>query len=136
MASYEEMLKRARQNIPEKALKSERFEIPKAEGHIQGSKTIITNFKDIASQFRRAPEHLLKYLQRELATPALIEGPRLVLGRTLNSGLINSKIEQYAKDFVLCSQCNKPDTEIIKEDKVLVLKCTACGAKHPIRAKL
>lgn len=136
MVSYEEMLKRGRTNLPEKALKTERFEMPKAKGHVQGSKTIITNFSDIASTFRRPQEHLLKYLQRELATPAQIDGPRLVLGRVINSTLVNSKLDQYAKNFVLCSQCGKPDTEIKKEDKVQVLKCQACGARHPIKAKI
>lgn len=136
MTGYEEMLKRARSKLPETALKSERFEIPKVTGHIQGHKTVISNFAAIVSLFRREPGHLLKYLQRELATPAAIDGPRLVLGRKLTPALINSKVEQYAKAFVLCPQCGKPDTEIKKEGKVLMMKCTACGAKNPIKAKV
>ncbi|MBU1103944.1 MAG: translation initiation factor IF-2 subunit beta [Nanoarchaeota archaeon] len=130
------MLKRARDKLPERALKSERFEIPKVTGHLQGNKTVVTNFTAIANTLRREPEHLLKYLQRELATPAQIDGPRLVLGRKLNSVLINSKIEQYAKSFVLCPQCGKPDTEMKREEGFLILKCTACGAKYPIKAKI
>lgn len=136
MAEYEQMLKRARSKLPEQTLKTERFEIPKVTGHIQGSKTVITNFSAIASMFRREQQHLLKYLQRELATPADIDGPRLVLGRKLNAALVNSKIEQYAKTFVICAQCGKPDTEMKKEGPVYVLKCTACGAKQPIKAKV
>lgn len=136
MASYEDMLKRARAKLPERALSSERFEIPKVTGHLQGNKTVVTNFVAIASTFRRDPQQLLKYLQRELATPAQIDGPRLILGRKLNSGLINSKIEQYAKSFVLCLQCGKPDTELKKEGNVLMMKCTACGARQPVRAKI
>ena len=46
------------------------------------------------------------------------------------------KIELYAKTFVLCQECNKPDTELMKEGGVLVMKCTACGAKHPVKAKI
>ena len=86
--------------------------------------------------FHRDAEHLLKFLQRELATPAVIDGPRLVLGRKISSQLINSKVEQYATDFVLCKECGKPDTKIIKEDRIWSLKCTACGAKQPIRSKI
>lgn len=136
MTDYKEMLKLAKSKLPATALKIERFEIPKVTGHIQGSKTVITNFTDIANTFRRDPQHLLKYLQRELATPAEIDGPRLVLGRKINSPMINMKIEQYAKTFVLCPQCGKPDTEIVKEGVIHVMKCTACGAKHPIKAKV
>ncbi len=133
---YEELLKRARSKLPDIVLKSERFEIPKVTGHLQGSKTIISNFVAIANLFRRQPDHLLKFLQRELATPAKIDGPRLILGRKLTPALVNSKVEQYAKTFVLCPQCSKPDTEMKKEDKVLMMRCTACGARNPIKDRI
>ena len=86
---YEKMLEKAKAQLPETTTTKERFEIPKAIGHIQGSKTIISNFNQITSTLRREPAHLLKYLQRELATPASIDGPRLILGRKINSSLIN-----------------------------------------------
>jgi translation initiation factor 2 subunit 2 len=134
--NYSKILERARSKLPEEILNKERFEIPKARGHIQGGKTIIANFNQIASSLGREQQQLLKYLQRELATPAEIDGPRLVLGRRINASLINAKIEQFAKEFVLCVECKKPDTKIIKEDKILILKCMVCGAKHPIRSKI
>lgn len=133
---YEDLLKKAEKELPQEKLKASRFEIPKVRGHVQGNKTIISNFGDIAAAFMREPEHLLKFLQRELATPASIDGPRLILGRKLSSGFINSKIEQYAKTFVLCPECNRPDTQLKKEGPVLIMKCMACGAKHPVKAKI
>ncbi|HLC37208.1 MAG TPA: translation initiation factor IF-2 subunit beta [Candidatus Nanoarchaeia archaeon] len=133
---YEKMLEKAKAQLPETTTTKERFEIPKAIGHIQGSKTIISNFNQITSTLRREPAHLLKYLQRELATPASIDGPRLILGRKINSSLINQKIESYTQTFILCKECGKPDTQLKKEEKVLTLKCTVCGAKHPIKTKI
>ncbi len=130
------MLEKAKAQLPETTTTKERFEIPKAIGHIQGSKTIISNFNQITSTLRREPAHLLKYLQRELATPASIDGPRLILGRKINSSLINQKIESYTQTFILCKECGKPDTQLKKEEKVLTLKCTVCGAKHPIKTKI
>ena len=130
------MLEKAKAQLPETTTTKERFEIPKAIGHIQGSKTIISNFNQITSILRREPAHLLKYLQRELATPASIDGPRLILGRKINSSLINQKIESYTQTFILCKECGKPDTQLKKEEKVLTLKCTVCGAKHPIKTKI
>lgn len=134
---YKELLEKGRKEIPE-SLKStgERFEIPKAKGHIEGNKTVISNFTQIASILNREQSHLLKFLQRELATPATIEGLRLVLGRKLAASQINEKLKLYAETFVLCPDCGKPDTKLKKEEKVLFLKCMACGAKHPIRAKI
>jgi len=133
---YEELLKKAKKNLPEVLKSNERFEIPQVKGHIEGNKTIILNFNSICSILRRQPEHLLKYLQRELATPAVMQGSRLIFGRKLNSEFINKKIEQFAKDFVICQECGKPDTKLVREERLLFMKCTACGAKHTIRSKL
>ncbi|RME55077.1 translation initiation factor IF-2 subunit beta [Candidatus Woesearchaeota archaeon] len=131
---YEEMLDRAFKLMPEINTKGERFEVPKAHGRIQGNTTIITNFQQMVQLFRRDSEHFLKFLQKELATPAQIDGPRLVLKRKLSPALINAKIKKYADEFVLCYTCKKPDTQIIEENGVNVLKCAACGAKHKIKS--
>ncbi len=136
MDGYETLLKRAREKLPEKATSGERFEMPKVRGHVQGNRTVLSNFSEIAGTFRRDPAQLLKYLQRELATPAVVDGPRLIMGRKLTSSLINNKIEQYAKDFVLCTECGKPDTQLKKENIVTIKICTACGARHPVKAKI
>jgi len=133
---YEELLKRAESKIPKKILQKERFEIPPVKGHIEGTKTIITNFSQIASTLHRDQQHLLKYLLRELAAPGNINGQRLILGKKISSSLINEKIEKYANEFVICKDCKKPDTYLLKEGRVLMLKCTACGAKHPIMSKI
>jgi len=133
---YLTLLKKAKEQLPKTVASTERFEIPKVVGHIQGSKAVITNFTNICSILRRPPEQLLKYLQRELATPAVVDGPRLILGRKLPSSLINGKIAQYCNDFVLCKECGKPDTQLMKEDRFMFMKCQACGAKHPVKAKI
>lgn len=137
MFEYADLLERASKSLPEvNRQASSRFEIPKVKGHLEGNKTVISNFSQIVSAFNREQDHLLKFLQRELATPAQIDGQRLILGRKLSSPLINSKIADYANTFVLCRECKKPDTKIVKEDHFKFLKCTACGAKHPIKDKV
>lgn len=115
---------------------TERFEIPKVEGMIEGSKTIVTNFSQICSMLRRKPEHVSKFLSRELAAQASIEGDRLIFNRRLMGSQINEKIQAYIKEFVLCPECGKPDTELIKEKNFMFLHCLACGAKHSVRAKI
>jgi len=133
---YEKSLDDAYKKLPKVTKAIERFEIPKVLGHIQGNKTVITNFFKIAGVLRRDPQHFLKYLLRELATPGIIDGQRLILGRKISSNLINTKVEQYANDFVLCSECKKPDTILKKEERVLTIKCMACGAKHTVKSKI
>lgn len=133
---FKKLLERAKSNLPKSISKGERFEMPKVKGHIQGNKTIVTNFNQICDTLRRDPQQILKYLQRELATPAEIDGPRLILRRKINAPSINQKVEQYANDFVICKECKKPDTKLLREDRFLSLKCMACGAKHPLKTKI
>jgi len=137
METYEELLEEAYKKIKKAESGSgERFEIPKAEGYFEGKKTIITNFMQIASIFRRNPEHIQKFLLKELASAGQRDGDRLILNIKIPSSRINQKIEEYAQEFVICKECKKPDTEIFREGRITFIKCFACGAKHSVRSKI
>jgi translation initiation factor 2 subunit 2 len=131
---YEKLLKKARNEMPKSVFESERFEIPKVRGHIQGNKTIISNFYQITDDLRRNTEHLLKYILKELATPGNLTKSALILGAKVPASRINEKIRKYASEYVLCLDCGKPDTTIIKEGDFSYLKCQACGAKHQVKS--
>lgn len=136
MDSYETLLNKAYEQIKQIDGSSSRFEIPPIEGRFEGKKTILTNFFTIASHFRRNPEHFQKFLLKELASSGYRDGDRLVLNNKIPRTKINPKIEEYAKEFVLCRECGKPDTELVKEDRLSFLHCLACGAKHSVRHKI
>ena len=136
MNNYEKLLNEAYKNVKVVEGKQGRFEIPKIEGHQEGKKTILTNFFSIASHIQRSPEQFQKFILKELATSGQREGDKLILNNKIPSTKINSKIEQYAKEFVICKECGKPDTELIKENRLNFIHCLACGAKHPVREKI
>jgi translation initiation factor 2 subunit 2 len=133
MEKYEVLLKKAYEHIKTINGSSERFEIPKVEGQVAGKNTIITNITVISKYIRRPAEHLAKFLQRELASSGKIENDRLILNTKLSSSRVNEKISQYAKEFVICAECKKPDTEIISEKGIKLKHCLACGAKSPVK---
>jgi translation initiation factor 2 subunit 2 len=134
---YEQLLKRARERLPQSVVERERFEIPKVKGHLEGNKTIISNFQQIAQTLRRPADHLLKFILRELATPGdIMRSGNLVLGAKVAATRINEKIREYAYEFVLCPQDGKPDTDIIHEGDFAFLKCNACGYKQPVKSKI
>jgi translation initiation factor 2 subunit 2 len=136
MESYEDLLSEAYKDIKPIKDSGERFEIPKIQGHMEGTKTILTNLPQIASILRREQEHILKFFLKELATSGKIQGNQVILQTKIPSAKINSKVEQYTNEFVLCKECKKPDTEITKQDRFSFLHCLACGAKHSVRAKI
>jgi translation initiation factor 2 subunit 2 len=136
MENYKELLKQAYSKVKKIDVGEGRFEIPKIKGHFEGKKTILTNFFQIASYLRRKPEHFQKFILRELATSGQREGEKLILNMKVPSEKINKKIAQYAKEFVLCRECGKPDTELIKQGRLTFVHCLACGAKHSVRNKI
>ncbi len=131
---YAEMLKRAKEQLPEIAEGSERFELPRVKGHIQGNATIISNFAQIADDLNRPMRHVLKFLSKELAAKGVIKKDQYaIFNSKLSASRINDKIAEYAQAYVLCSDCGKPDTKIEKIGQALFLKCQACGAKHALK---
>ncbi len=131
--NYDEMLDKAYKELPEVSKEEVRFEIPKVKGSIQGNRTIITNLQQIANDLRRDINHVFKFLLRELATTGDIKsGGTIFVGR-FNSSFLNEKIEKYVKEFVMCDQCGKPDTELMKERGLTFKRCAACGAKSSVR---
>lgn len=134
---YSKLLKKARKEMPEAVFEKERFEIPKVKGRIQGNKTFIVNFNQIVEALRRPAEHLVKFLTKELGTPASIaKNNTLIFNTKVSASMLNKKVFQYAKEYVLCFECGKPDTKIIQENNVTYLRCLACGAKYPIRSRI
>ncbi|MFH1506737.1 MAG: translation initiation factor IF-2 subunit beta [archaeon] len=134
---YETLLKRARKALPEKTVKHMRFEIPKVKGHLQGNRTVVSNFLQIAQHLGRDPKHMLKYVLKELATPGEIKRTGVVIfGSKMPASRINDKIQQYADLFILCKECGKPDTKLEKEGNIYFVKCQACGAKHSVYSKI
>ena len=134
MEDYEALLKKAQEELPENVAGGERFTIEKIKGHLEGKKTVLVNLHAIAKTLGRDVQHLLKYLLKELATPGKVVRDRVLLGTKVSATKINKKIKKYASEFVFCSECNKPDTELSAEKEITYLKCLACGTKKPVKS--
>jgi len=130
---YSILLKRARDKIPPEVFDQPRFKIPKVDSITQGSRTVIRNFKDITDTIRRNPDHLIRYMAHELATAGETRGRQVIFNGRFTSSVLEELIERYTKEFVLCPICNRPDTEIKREDRLLILVCTACGGRTPLK---
>ena len=134
METYEKMLDEIYEKMPKKVLMKERFEPPNFESSIEGKQTIISNFKEVADTLRREPLHLLKYISKEMATSGDISGRRVLLKGKFTRDQLNSRLKNYIEEYILCKECNKPDTSIITFQGSKYKQCEVCGAKSPVRA--
>ncbi|HJJ54895.1 MAG TPA: translation initiation factor IF-2 subunit beta [Methanocorpusculum sp.] len=133
--SYEDMLNAAYEGMDEPTDSGERFVVPKTRVYLEGKTTVLENFNEIAEKLSREEAHLLKYISGELGTAGKINGTRAVFNGKFEPAQFADIIEEYVADFVICSECGRPDTKLIKEDRVLMLLCEACGSKRPIKKR-
>ena len=132
-SDYEKLLKRAYSLLPLEVLAQKRFEVKKVRSGTIGMRTYIVNYKEIAEAMNRDPQHLLRYLSRELATAGTLDGARAIFQGKFRSDTLDRLLNHYSQEFVICPVCKRPDTKILKEKRFLFLACEACGAKSSIR---
>ncbi len=132
-SDYDALLKRAREQIPPEVFDQPRFRVPEVDSFIQGTRTVVRNYKDITDTLRRDPKHLLRYLSHELATAGEIRSPQAFFNGRFSSRALEELIGKYTDEFVVCPVCHRPDTEIRREDRLLILVCSACGGRTPLK---
>ncbi len=135
MYDYEELLDRAIAKLPDIETTDARFVIPEPRTFSEGKATILDNFGNIADILNRDPDHLMKYLTRELGTAGKVEGSRAVFQGRFTRTQLADNIQAYVDEYVMCSECERPDTQLVRVDRVLILKCSACGAHRPVKKR-
>ena len=134
---YKEMLSKVRKSLPESAFEKQRFEIPTVRGHIQGNKTVISNFNQIADKLKRDPAHLLKFILREIASPGEIKrSGSVIIGSKVPASKINKAILDYANLFVFCPDTGKPDTVLEKEGNFVYIRSLVTGTRKLVKSKI
>jgi len=131
--SYDELLKRARAQVPEVTLKKERLELPRLFVSMVGMRTTIANFKEVADTLDRDPQHILKFLTREMATAATYHDGRAIFQGKCPRDTFERLLQRYMESFVICPVCKRPDTKILKEKRLSFIVCNACGAKSSVK---
>jgi translation initiation factor 2 subunit 2 len=130
---YNELLKRACAQMPEVSIKRERLEFPRIIMNTVGMRTIIYNFKDITNALDRDPQHILKFLTREMATAATFHDSRAIFQGKFQRESFERLLNRYMESYVTCPVCKRPDTKIVKDKRLSFLVCNACGAKSAIK---
>ncbi|MCE8424621.1 MAG: translation initiation factor IF-2 subunit beta [Candidatus Methanoperedens sp.] len=132
MNDYLENLDRALEKIPEIKGTGERFVVPEPKLLTEGKTIVLDNFRIIADKLNRDPEHLFKFLLKELGTSGKIDGSRVIFHGKFTTGVMTELINSYVNDYVTCSECGRPDTHLIKTERILTLRCDACGGHRPV----
>jgi len=133
---YGALLKRAHDSMPEEeVLGDERWSVPELDIIYEGRTTVWRNFQDIVDAVRREALHIQGHILRSLGSAGSKDGRRLVLKSVISAEKLKERVEDYVNSFVICGECGKPDTHLVKEGRINVIECMACGAKRPVKVK-
>ncbi len=136
---FEGLLDKAYEELPPENVKhhDSRFEVPAARVTIAGNRTIIENFVDMAEAMNRDPNHLLKFILREVGTAGTIEGRRVILQGRFTPYLIGNKMKKYIKDYVICPVCGSPRYKDHQEGTLPLpqMRGLRCRNAHPASLK-
>ena len=132
---YKELLKKVMDSTPKKEIDDDRFKLPKAEIFYEGNTTVIKNFDKISDAINREPDLILKFLLGGLGTAGELEGSRIVFQGKIPAKSIQDKLKEYIDTFVICSECNRPDTHLVKEGRTMLIRCDACGAFRSVKSR-
>ena len=133
---YDDALDDAFDTLPEHdAEAGSRLSVPDPEGETDGSFTRLTNVTAMADALGREPEHLHRFIQRAFGTNGQFDGTQARYNGSFSIADFDAAVEEYAAEYVLCSECGLPDTVLASEDGIEMLRCEACGAFRPVRER-
>lgn len=132
---YSKLLKRVQENISSDIVTEDRFKIPTVEIFYEGNTTVIRNFDKISDAVNREPDQILKFLLSGLGTAGERESGRAVFQGKIPAKTVQDKIIDYIDIYVICSECGRPDTHLVKQGRTLLVRCDACGAIRPVKSR-
>lgn len=110
-----------------------RYKMPrlqaKVEGKGNGIKTVVVNMVDIARALDRPPTYVTKYFGCELGaqTQFDVKAERYIVNGCHDAGKMQDMLDGFIKKFVLCEQCDNPETILKVKKNMIGAACKACG---------
>ncbi|XP_077907095.1 eukaryotic translation initiation factor 5 isoform X2 [Ictidomys tridecemlineatus] len=92
--------------------------IAKVEGKGNGIKTVIVNMVDVAKALNRPPTYPTKYFGCELGaqTQFDVKNDRYIVNGSHEANKLQDMLDGFIKKFVLCPECENPETELEEEE--------------------
>ena len=107
---------------------------------LSSKKTLWVNFQGICTMMQRDPQHVFSFFMAELGTEGSMDGnQRLIIRGKFVAKYIESLLRKYVVEYVTCSMCRSPNTDLVKNQASRLYFCTCrdCGSSRsvaPIRS--
>lgn len=121
------------QNLKELNTNNKKLIIDRPDVQNANKKTFIGNFRSICQKLKRKEDDVRKFFEDEANAKVTIDqNGALIISGIINQIGIQKILTNYIKDYVTCKECNSYDTLIMKENRIIFLKCNKCLSKKAI----
>eukprot|EP01129_Flabellula_baltica_P005286 TRINITY_DN18_c0_g1_i1.p1 TRINITY_DN18_c0_g1~~TRINITY_DN18_c0_g1_i1.p1 ORF type:complete len:238 (-),score=55.54 TRINITY_DN18_c0_g1_i1:88-753(-) len=110
-----------------------RYIEPPAVGRMGSTKVVWTNFNSNCESIKRQPQHVLDFMLAELGTTGSIaQDNKLVMRGRFQSKQLENLLLKYIGEYVTCSTCGSPETQLKKDNRILFKVCESCGSSTAV----
>ena len=114
----------------------DRYKMPrivvKLEGKGNGTKTLLENLESIGKSLGRHPLYLLKFVGYEVCAQTQAENTKYIVRGWHKASDLQDIIYWFIELYVVCSQCENPETSLYVKRHCVFRKCSACGHTDPL----
>lgn len=103
--------------------------IAKVEGSGNGIKTVISNMTDISKSLNRPPTYPTKFFGCELGAQTQFDfkNDRYIVNGSHDNAKLQDLLDGFIRKFVLCPECENPETTLKVKKNMIGQHCIACG---------
>ncbi len=129
----EYLLDRLYEKIGNNGLKG-KIVMPKPVSGIANRKTYLNNYEEIRNKIeRKYVPSLMQFIKSELSADASLTGDnKLIITGIFRNPTFEKIIKTYCMNYIQCQSCKGGNTDIVKEDKILFIKCNNCKSNKSI----
>jgi len=69
-----------------------------------------------------------------VGTAGELDSGRVVFQGKIPPKHVQDKLKEYIDSYVICSECNRPDTHLVKQGRTILIRCDACGAFRSVKS--
>lgn len=116
-----------------------RYKMPaletKVEGRGNGIRTIMVNLEAVSEAIYTTATTLLGFIRTEVGTQGKLKDGRYFVTGSHNAASLQAVVYTFIAKFVLCQECDNPETVLSQQTKSarLFQTCRACGSHKPLK---
>ena len=95
------------------------------------TRTVVANLPSVAQSLARPPAYVIKYFGFELGAQTNIDpkDDRWIVNGAHEASKLQDYLDGFIKKYVLCKDCQNPETVVSVKDGNILLDCKACGQR-------